>query len=212
MNLPSPSRSVIVALALSAAALGASTRAGAQVAPRARPVEVLPSLRGVLGLGVGVGVAPGEDVALVGGTTAGVKLMFPVGATRHFVLHPDLGFSSTQGYGRVDQTLWTVGLSPGFLWDSAGVAWAPRVLLGTRDDRPVWGVRNGLRLYLLASFIDVEVAHQLTVDDQGSRHELVVSTSLDVGLLAGVLYSLATHHPRPRPAPPPRPADAEIAR
>ncbi len=170
-----------------------------------------PSLRGSIGLGVGVGVAPDEGAAFVGGLTAGMKLLLPAGGSRHVLMGLELGFSSTAGYGRVDQTLWSAGYGFGFLWDTVGVGWAPRALVGTRDDQVVWGVRNGLRLYLVASFVDLEVAHQYTVDSRGDRHEMIISAGLDVGLLAAVVLSSVTNHRAPPPQPA-RPAELEVAR
>lgn len=199
MNLSTCSS--FVALALCLAASGVSPRAEAQDAPPPRSMEAWPSLRGTLGVGVRATGAPDDNLALLGGLTAGAKLLFPVGRSHHVLLVPDLGFSASAGYGNDDRTLWSVGLSTGFLWGDLGVAWAPRALLGTHDDRAVWGLRNGLRLYLVASLVDVEVAHQFTADGQSDRHELIVSASLDVGLLAGVIHSSLTHHRPPREPP-----------
>jgi hypothetical protein len=142
-------------------------------------------------LGTGVTNEPQRGMSFASALSAGVKLVFPVPSNRAWTLTPDAGIAWRVGYGDANTTLASLGLSPGHLWGYTGVAWTPRVLLGTRDDGAgVWGVRNGIRVNFLTGLVDVEVAHQFLRATTGDEHEVQFMVGIDPGQLVHMLFRM----------------------
>jgi hypothetical protein len=168
--------------------------------PAGAAVEVWASARVTLGLGVSA--VSQRAMAFAPGLSAGVKLFFPTNRDRAWVLNPDLGVAWTRGYAFGDSTLGAAGVGVGHQWGATALSWQPRALYGARcDGAEVWGVRNGLRVGLVAGLLDVEVSHQFLRAPDGDAHEVLITVGADFGQLAHLLARLG---PRPRPAPAPQ--------
>lgn len=183
-----------------ASLVAAATLALAQ--PAGAAAEVWASARVTLGVGVSEGSQRG--LAFAPGLSAGVKLYLPTDHDRAWWLNPDLGVAWTRGYAFGDSTVGAVGVGVGHQWGATALSWQPRALYGARGDgAEVWGVRNGLRVGLVAGLLDVEVSHQFLRAADGDAHEVLFSVGADIGQLAHLLTRLG---PAPRPDPSQRPS------
>jgi len=160
-----------------------------------RGLEAMFSLR--VSFGAGVSAMPQEAGAFTLRGTIGSRVFFPTGNQRGWIVGPDAGIDRTWGMGDRDATLLSLGAAPGYLWGLTGVAWAPRVLYGWRDDGDtVWGVRNGVRVLIVGGVFDLEVAHQYVTGALGGEHQAQFTVGMDVGLFGHVLSQLGRRPPR----------------
>ncbi|MFO0606949.1 MAG: hypothetical protein U0324_27505 [Polyangiales bacterium] len=158
-------------------------------APRRRSVVPMFSLRVAFGGGLALTPESGGDFLLRG--TVGSRVFFPTSGADGWMVGSDFGVDATWGLGQRDATLLSLGPMVGHLWGLNGVAWAPRVLYGWRDGGDtVWGVRNGIRMLVVAGLFDVELAHQYVAGDLGDEHQMQLAVGTDFGLITHLLASI----------------------
>lgn len=161
------------------------------VAPASR-TQFLVSVRFALGASVALGLQSGSSFAY--GLTLGGRVFLPTGSDRAWLIGSDLGVDRTASFADRGATHVLLGLTAGHSWGTFGLAWAPRAVLAVTDSGEVaFGVRNGLRLLLLAGVIDVELAHQYLPGPYVVNHQALLTLGLDPGL---VISALSQHRGR----------------
>jgi hypothetical protein len=182
----------VVALLPSVALAQLETPGPTPRAAPARRTQFLVSARFALGASVARDPPTGSSFAY--GLTLGGRVIVPSRFERAWVLGSDLGVDRTASFVDRGATHLLLGLTAGHTWGTWGVAWAPRAVLAVTDAGEIAaGVRNGLRLLLIAGVVDVELAHQYLAGPDVVTHQALVTVGLDPGM---VLSALAQHRGR----------------
>ena len=172
-------------VALLPAIAHAQLEVAAPVTP-ARRNQFLVSVRFALGASVALGLQSGSSFAY--GLTAGGRVLVPSGSDRAWLIGSDLGVDRTAGFVDRGATHVVLGLTAAHSWGTLGLAWAPRAVLAVTDSGEVaFGVRNGLRLLLIAGVVDVELAHQYLPGSAVVNHQAFITLGLDPGLVVSAL-------------------------
>jgi hypothetical protein len=153
--------------------------------------QFLVSVRFSLGASVALAQQSGSSFAY--GLTLGGRVLVPSRSDRAWIFGSDLGVDRTASFPE-GATHLLLGLTAAHAWGTWGVAWAPRAVLAVTDSGEVaGGVRNGLRVLLIAGVIDVELAHQYLAGPYVVNHQAFVTLGLDPGL---VISALTQHRGR----------------
>jgi hypothetical protein len=180
----------VVALLPAAAHAQLETPAPAPAVPSpvapARRSQFLVSVRFALGASVALGLQSGSSFAY--GLTLGGRVIVPSRFERAWIFGSDLGVDRTAGFVDRGATHVVLGPTAAYSWGTFGLAWAPRALVAVTDSGDVaFGVRNGLRLLLVAGVLDVELAHQYLAGPAVVNHQVFLTLGLDPGLVVSAL-------------------------
>jgi hypothetical protein len=140
-------------------------------------------------------LAPGGSFRVAGGDTgaaftsdflAGVRFGLTPGHEQ-WGLIPELG-ATLRTVGSEHE--WTMGLGVGHGLGIEGATWAvlPRLVVDTSSTRPAYGVRTGLFWNFAENGFAVEVGHEYVARAAGATHDVRLTASVDLGLLAMAIW------------------------
>jgi hypothetical protein len=164
-------------------------------APEPNPAPewmVLPSLR--VSIGATLALAENTQLAAAADATVGFRALAPPRALR-FGLAAEAGYSYG-AYGGGPRHLLALGAGPCLAWGETGVGWMPRFLLGKSAGTDAAGVRNGLMLYLFGGLVTGEAAFDYLNAGGHGVHDIRLTASLDLGLIALAFSHWDQHPPR----------------